>query len=455
MDILYSVVAFVVALGVLVTVHEFGHFWVARILGVKVLTFSVGFGRPLWSRRPRGGETEFVIATIPLGGYVKMLDESEGEVAERERHRAFNRQPLPTRVAVVLAGPAFNFLFAVLAYWCMYMIGVDGMRPIVAETAPGSVAERAGFRPGDEMKSVRGEEVETWQSAVLAIIAASLDDERIGVEVLDDGGRPGERVLDLGSIAVDDLTRGQFFDRIGLIRALPVLPAVIGRVEKGRPAERGGLRPGDQVLEAAGESVESWSDLVDIVRARPGEPVTFVVERDGARVAIQLVPDAEQSSDGTPYGRIGAGVSEPDALLEQYFVTVRRDPWSAFVKGVAKTGEISVLTIRMLWKMVLLEVSLENLSGPVGIAEYAGASAQFGLARFLEFLGIVSVSLGILNLLPVPLLDGGHLLYYAVEFVQGRPVSETSRFVGQRLGIVLLVGLMGLALYNDLARLLG
>ena len=455
MDILYSVIAFVGALGVLVTVHEFGHFWVARRLGVKVLTFSVGFGRALWSHRSREGETEYVVAMIPLGGYVKMLDESEGDVAEHERHRAFNRQPLSTRIAVVVAGPAFNFLFAILAYSCMYMIGVDGLRPIVAETAPGSVAERAGFQPGDEMESVQGQEVETWQSAVLAIIAASLDDARIGVEVLDAGHQRRERVIDLGAIVVDDLTRGRFFDRIGLAPAQPVLPAVIGRVEAERPAERDGLRPGDRVLQAAGQDVGNWPELVRIVRERPGETFVVVVDRDGARVTIRLTPDVKKAADGSRFGRIGAGVSEPKGLIDRYFVTERHDPWPAFVKGITKTGEISVLTLRMIWKMVLLEVSFENLSGPIGIAEYAGASARFGLSRFLEFLAIVSVSLGILNLLPIPLLDGGHLLYYAVEFFRGRPVSETSRFVGQRLGIALLVGLMGVALYNDLARLLG
>ena len=455
MDFLYSIVAFVVALGVLVTVHEFGHFWVARRLGIKVLTFSVGFGRALWSRRFGDDGTEFVIAMIPLGGYVKMLDESEGGVAVHERHRAFNRQPLSTRVAVVVAGPAFNFLFAVVAYWCMYMIGVDGLRPIVAETAPGSVAERAGFQPGDEMQSVQGKKVETWQSAVQAIVAASLDDGRIEVGVVDADRHRRERLIDLGAIVVDDLTRGRFFERTGLAPARPVLPAVIGRVEAGRPAQRDGLRPGDRVVRAAGQSAESWSDWVHIVRDRPGETFDVVLDRDGARLTIRLTPDVEQAADGSPYGRIGAAVMEPDDFIDRHYVTVRHDPWSALVKGFVKTGEISVLTLRMMWKMLLLEVSLENLSGPIGIAEYAGASAQFGLPRFLEFLGLVSVSLGILNLLPIPLLDGGHLLYYAVEFLRGRPVSETSRYVGQRLGIALLVGLMGLALYNDLARLLG
>ena len=455
MDFLYSVVAFVVALGVLVTVHEFGHFWVARRLGIKVLKFSVGFGRALWSRRSGIDETEFVIAMIPLGGYVKMLDESEEDVASHELHRAFNRQPLSTRVAVVVAGPAFNFLFAIIAYWCMYMIGVDGLRPIVAEIESGSVAEEAGFRPGDEMASVHGDDVKTWQSALQAIVAASLDDRDIEVEVVDASSRRQTRVFDLGAIDVDDLTRGQFFTRTGLVPARPTLPAVIGRVESGRPAQRDGIRPGDRVVQAAGRTVRDWSDWVRIVREHPGETFDVVVERSSTTLAIQLTPDVEQAANGSTFGRIGAAVRQPEDFVDRFYVTERLDPWSALAKGIVKTGEISMLTLRMMWKMVLLEVSLENLSGPIGIAEYAGASAQFGLARFMEFLGIVSVSLGILNLLPIPLLDGGHLLYYAVEFFRGRPVSETFQFVGQRLGIAVLVGLMGLALYNDLARLLG
>jgi len=455
MEFLYSVTAFIVALGMLVTVHEFGHFWVARRLGVKVLTFSVGFGRALWSRRYGKDETEFVVAMIPLGGYVRMLDESEDAVAAHERHRAFNRQSLSKRVAVVVAGPAFNFLFAIVAYWCMYMIGVDGLRPIVDEVAPGSIASRAGFRPGDEVRSVRDDNVGTWQSAVQAIISASLDEGAIGIEVVDVSGRRRERVVDSGALVPDDLTRGRFFERFGLAPARPDLPAVIGRVESGGPAQRDGLRAGDRVVRAAGEPIDGWSQWVRIVRGHPGRMLAVDVERDGTRIEIRLTPDVEETADGTRFGRIGAAAHAPEMLVERFYVTERYDPWSALAKGVGKTVEISGLTLRMMWKMVLMEVSLENLSGPIGIAEYAGASARFGLARFLEFLGIVSVSLGILNLLPIPLLDGGHLLYYALEFVRGRPVSDAARFVGQRLGIALLVGLMGLALYNDLARLLG
>ena len=455
MDILYSIIAFVVALGILVTVHEFGHFWVARRLGIKVLTFSVGFGRALWSRRFGKDETEYVVAIIPLGGYVKMLDHSEGNVPEQDLHRAFDRQPLLSRVAVVVAGPAFNFLFAALMYWCMYMIGVDGLRPIVGAITPGSVAERAGFQAGDEIESVQGETAPTWQSAVQSIITATLGDEEVEIGVVDSSGRRQERVIDLGAIMVDDLTRGRFFEQLGLAPDRPALPAVIGRVESGRPAQRDGLEPGDRVVQAAGEPVADWSDWVRIVRKHPGEPFVVLVERGGAELEIRLTPDVEQAADGTRFGRIGAVAHEPEGLVERFYVTERDDPWPALVKGIVKTGEISALTLRMMWKMLLLEVSPENLSGPIGIAEYAGASAQFGLVRFLEFLGIVSVSLGIINLLPIPLLDGGHLLYYAVEFLRGRPVSEESRFLGQRVGIALVVGLMGLALYNDLARLLG
>ena len=455
MDILYSVAAFIVAIGVLVTVHEFGHFWVARRLGVKVLKFSVGFGRALWSRRYGVDETEYVLAMIPLGGYVKMLDESEDAVADDERHRAFNRQSLATRVAVVVAGPAFNFIFAILVYWCMYMIGVEGLRPIVADIAPSSVAARAGFHAGDEVQSVQGERVGTWQSVVQAVITAALDTESVRVGVVDTSGATSEHIIDLGGIVVDDLTRGGFFEQIGFAPARLRLPAVIGGVEPGRPAARDGLRAGDRVIQAAGEPVESWADLVRAVREHPGKTLLVVVERSGARLDLVLTPDIARSADGTRFGRIGASVQEPEGLVERYYVTERHDPWSALVNGVLKTSEISELTLRMMWKMVMLEVSLENLSGPIGIAEYAGASARFGLARFLEFLGIVSVSLGILNLLPIPLLDGGHLLYYAVEFVRRRPVSDATRFFGQRIGIALLVGLMGLALYNDLARLLG
>ena len=455
MDVLYSVIAFVVAIGVLVTVHEFGHFWVARRLGVKVLKFSIGFGRALWTRRHGEDGTEYVVAAIPLGGYVKMLDESEGEVAEHERHRAFNRQPLSTRVAVIVAGPAFNFLFAILAYWCMYMVGVEGLRPTVAEVAPGSVAERAGFRGGDEIESVRGAEAVTWQSAVQSIVAASLDGERIEVGVVDGSGRRRERILDLEGIVVDDLTRGRFFEGIGLMPARPAVPAVIGWIEPGRPAERDGLRPGDRVVEADGESVAGWAHWVRMVRERPGESFGIVVDRGGIRIDLRLTPDVEYTDD-VPFGRIGAAALEPEeGLLERFYVTERHAPGPALMKGVEKTADISALTLRMLWKMLLMEVSVENISGPIGIAEYAGASARFGIARFLEFLGIVSVSLGILNLLPIPLLDGGHLLYCAVEFVRGRPVSEAARFLGQRVGIALLVGLMGVAFYNDLARLLG
>ena len=387
MDFLYSVIAFIVALGVLVTVHEFGHFWVARRLGIKVLTFSVGFGRALWSRRSGKDETEFVVAMIPLGGYVRMLDESEGEVAAHERHRAFNRQSLSKRVAVVVAGPAFNFLFAIVAYWCMYMIGVEGLRPIVDEVVPGSVASRAGFHPGDEVRAVRDNDVGTWQSAVQAIISASLDEDAIGIEVVDDSGRRRERVVDPGALVPDDLTHGRFFEHFGLAPARPDLPAVIGGVESGGPAQRDGLRAGDRVVRAAGESIDGWSQWVRIVRGHPGRMFAVDVERDGATIEIRLTPDVEETADGTRFGRIGAAAHAPEMLVERFYVTERYGPWSALARGVGKTVEISGLTLRMMWKMVRMEVSLENLSGPIGIAEYAGAPRGSDWRDFSSFWG--------------------------------------------------------------------
>jgi regulator of sigma E protease len=454
MQVLVSLLSFIVAIGVLVTVHEFGHFWVARRLGVKVLRFSVGFGRPLFIRRAGPDQTEYVLAAIPLGGYVRMLDESEGEVAEHDRPRAFNRQPLWKRTAVVLAGPIANFLFAVVAYATMFMIGVSGLRAIVGEVHLDSVAARAGLSAGQQIVAVDGRAVGTWESAIQAILGAALERAPAPLEVRGDDGVRRGLSLDLSAISVDDLTRGRFFDTLGFEPLRPSLPARIGTVEAGAAAERAGLAAGDRVLEADGEPVADWGAWVQIVRARPARRFEVIVERDGVHRTLSITPEPTQQGDAT-IGRIGAGVADADHFLGRYYVTERLGPLQALSRGIVKTGEVTGLTLGMLWRMVLLEVSVENLSGPISIAQYAGVSAQVGLTRFLEFLAIVSVSLGILNLLPVPLLDGGQLLYYLAELVRGRPLSEEAQFVGQRLGIALLVGLMGLAFYNDLARVFG
>jgi regulator of sigma E protease len=456
MSVLSSVLWFVVAIGVLVTVHEFGHFWVARRLGVKVLRFSLGFGRTLWSRQAGLDQTEYVIAAIPLGGYVKMLDENEGEVAEHERHRAFNRQTLGTRIAIVVAGPAFNFLFAIFAYWLTFVIGIGGLKPIIGEVDPAGTAAASGLGAGQTIVAVDGRETSTWQGVVEAIIGATLKDGTLELQVQESGAPQRGLLLDLQGLGIDDFSRGRLFESLGLTPRRPTIPPVIGEVEAGGPADRGGLRRGDRVLALDGGKIDSWRAFVEFIRAHPEQAVEVQVDRGGVSELLSVQPAAVSDDAGARHGRIGAGVSAPEEADDrQYYATLRYSPWTAFSKAVTKTWDMSVLTLRMLWKMVTLQISPKHLSGPISIAQYAGFSAEVGITRFLDFLAIVSISLGILNLLPIPILDGGHLLYYLIESVLGRPVSEEAQFLGQRLGIAMLVGLMGLAFYNDLARIFG
>ncbi len=457
MSAVSSIFWFILAIGVLVTVHEFGHFWVARRLGVKVVRFSVGFGRTLWSRRAGADQTEYVIAAIPLGGYVKMLDENEGEVAEHERHRAFNCQPLWKRIAIVVAGPAFNFLFAIFAYWLTFIIGIGGLKPVIGEVDPGGAAAAAGLTAEQRIVAVDGRDTRTWQSVVESIIGATLSDGIVKLEIEESGAAPRTVTLDLQGMNIDEFSRGRLFESLGLTPKRPTIAPIIGEVEAGGPADRGGLRRGDRVLALDGKKLDSWREFVDFIRAHPEQPVEIQVERDGASVSLGVRPAAASSdgADGASHGRIGAGVKPPDTDLREYYTTVRHAPWTAFAKATVKTWDMSILTLRMLWKMVTLQISVKHLSGPISIAQYAGFSAEAGITRFLDFLAIVSISLGILNLLPIPILDGGHLLYYLIESVIGRPISEEAQFLGQRLGIAMLVGLMGLAFYNDLARIFG
>ncbi len=450
-SVLYSLAAFLVAIGVLVTVHEFGHFWVARRLGVKVLRFSIGFGRPLWKRTFGADRTELVVAALPLGGYVKMLDEREGEVLPAELHRAFNRKPVTTRIAVVLAGPLFNFLFAILVYWLMFVAGVPGMRPVVGEVTPGSLAELAGIRQGDEIVAIQGVDTPTWDRAMMNLLEASLDERQLlELRVRDSSG--GERQLQVPLDEPDQLLeKGGVLQNFGL--APWQLPALIDEVVEGKAAQRDGLLPGDRIVTADGENISGWNDWVEYVRARPEQPIVVGVQRDGVSVTVRLVPE-RVSENGTEHGYIGAAVRLPD---DGQRATMRVDVHYGMLEAVPaameKTLEVSTLTLRTLWKMVIGRASVENLSGPISIARYAGESAAIGLSTFLAFLGVVSVSLGVLNLLPIPLLDGGHLLYYLVEVVKGSPVSEAVQLVGQKLGIVLLLLLMTVAFYNDLIRL--
>jgi regulator of sigma E protease len=451
MTILSYVLAFLVAIGVLVAVHEYGHFWMARRLGIRVLRFSIGFGRPLWSRRGADG-TEYAISAIPLGGYVKMLDEREGPIDPAIASEAYNRKPVWARILVLLAGPFANFLFAVAAYWVLFVAGVPALKPVVGDVAAESVAARAGLRAGDEIVGVGTRDTGTREGAVLAILEELMKGPAIELQVQGSDGE-ARRV----ELRVDGERRaltepGALLPGIGFEFWYPAVPARVGRIVPGSPAERAGLREGDEIVAVDGETVDDFAGLVARVQPRPGARLELSVVRGDETLAVPV--EVESQREGERFvGRIGLQPAQSGELPAGMRTLERYGPLAALARATDKTWNMSALTVRMLWNVATGDVSVKNLSGPINIAEYAGFSARQGILAFLSFLAIVSVSLFVLNLLPIPILDGGQIVYQLAELAKGSPLSDRAQAVGQQVGLLLLLILMSFAFYNDLSRL--
>jgi regulator of sigma E protease len=449
MSILHTVLWFLVAISVLVVVHEFGHYLAARWAGVKVLRFSVGFGRPLLSRRAGADRTEWTLAALPFGGYVKMLDEREGEVPAAEAHRSFNRAGVWRRIGIVAAGPAANFLLAIVLSAVLFMQGMPVLKPLIGTPPAGTPAARAGLAAGDEIRRINGVAILSFQDVRLTLLRAGVAGEALTLELAD--GRSVR--LAAQSLAGENLEQDTLRP-LGIVRYDPEIDAVIGVLAPDGAALRAGLRPGDRLLRVNGVGLADWQAWVKTVREHPGQRLRIDYERQGRVGALTVVPDAVDEG-GQRIGRIGAAPRVDPAVLAGLMTEVRYGPLDALWQGTRKTWDMSVFTLEMMGRMVLGQVSWKNLSGPLTIADYAGQSASLGWISFVSFLALVSVSLGVLNLLPIPLLDGGHLMYYVAEVFTGRPVSERVMEMGARIGMTLLLLLMSFALFNDLQRLFG
>jgi regulator of sigma E protease len=445
--------AFLLALAVLIVVHELGHYLAARACNVKILRFSVGFGRPLWMRRYGPDATEWAMSVFPLGGYVKMLDEREGDVAEHELPRAFNRQSVGRRSFIVVAGPLANLLLAVAVYWMLFMSGVEEPRAILGSPPAGTWAATAKVGAGETVRSLAGAPVETWTELRWALLQRVLDREDVQLETIDAGGNINFYRLDTAQLPETALD-SDVMQTLGLRLMRPELPAVIGSVQPGSPAAVAGIQSEDLVLSIDGKAVAGWHELASGIRAAGERELLLEIERAGQRLEIQVRPELVSDRNGGLVARIGIGVRDAPELRNRMLVTVRYGAWESLRRAFGQTWETSVLSLRMIGRMLVGELSVKNVSGPVTIADYAGQSARMGGDHYLRFLALISISLGVLNLLPIPVLDGGHLMYYLAEIIKGKPLSERAMEIGQQIGVTLLAMLMILAFYNDINRLL-
>jgi regulator of sigma E protease len=452
MNFLFTLTAFAVTLGVMIVVHEYGHYQVARWCGVKVLRFCVGFGKPLIIRRYGADQTEWVLAAFPLGGYVKMLDEQEGPVAPHELHRAYNRLSVYRRCAIVAAGPLSNLIMAVLLYWFLFMVGVQGVKPMLGEVPAASPAALAAFQRGEVITKVGNEAVATWQDARWALLQHVMENPTLEIEVETPWHALELRKLDVSSITSEDL-ENDFLEKLGLVHFQTDIAPRIGDLQPDGAALKAGFKVGDEIVAVNRQTVRRWDDWVQWVRQSPQKPLKVTILRGSEELSLDITPSAV-GENGKTIGRVGASPLIDREMLKSLITEVHYPPHKAFVKAMAKTWDTSVFSLKMLFRMVAGQVSWKNISGPITIADYAGQSAHMGWVAYLSFLALISISLGVLNLLPVPLLDGGHLLYYMAEIIKGSPLSEKTMEVGQQIGIAILLTLMLFAFYNDINRLI-